>query len=373
MGTQRLLYLDVLKLIAIYFVVVIHTIGFKVGVFELSLEWFVANFFSSLARFAIPVFIMCSGAVFLGRNMETLESVISFYKKYIPLYAGYLFLGLVVAKGLSLFIGQDIFLLKGIFYDFYTSFGSGMWFFFMFIGLVLVTPILQRVVANRSATIVFLILWLYFCIFKPLLCDILKIYYSYVDNMLFASYFVGYFVLGYFLSTTKVRAKNKALLVGGFIGVFFASVASLLLAYQSGKTEDFFYYSNNPFVLLYTVCLFCLFKNICGNAKSSYFMSYFSRCTPFVYIFHTAILSVIPFGYSDNIFVLMFVRVPAIFFIAFFVSFVYIALSIFFRRFFPIEYFQYKKSSLGKKYAELCGKLASCSSFIYRFVFVTDK
>lgn len=352
-ASKRLAYLDALKVVAIYFVVVIHVVGFKVASFGGGMSWFAAHFFSMMARFAVPVFVMCSGAVLLGRAAETRGEVLQFYRRYLASYAGYLFLGLLVAKALSLYLRQDVFLLKGLVYDFYAGFGSGMWFFFMLIGLVLVAPLLQCIVRNRVLTKLFLVLWFVFCIVNPLLSNILGLYHVYVDNMLYGSFFVGYFVLGYFLATSELRCSTRALAGCAFLGLILASVAGYAMSLWHGQLHEFFYYSNNPFVFMYTVSLFLLFKNVFAGKWGGGVLRMLSSVTGYVYIFHTTIMSLVPTGYSQNVLVLFFIRVPVIVFISVMVSCVYIWIHPLIERFvlFPVQRMLYGAL------ASLCEKL----------------
>jgi surface polysaccharide O-acyltransferase-like enzyme len=350
---KRFAYLDALKVIAIYFVVVIHVIGFKVASFDNGVGWFIAHFFSMASRFAVPVFVMCSGAVLLARTVETSEDVIQFYKRYLVSYTGYLFLGLFVAKILSLYLGHDEFTLRGLVYDFYVGFGAGMWFFFMLIGLVLVTPLLQSFVRNRILTKLFLILWIFFCIANPMLSNTLGFYRTYVDNMLFGLYFVGYFVLGYFLASTGRRFRTKALVISAISGLVLAAVAGYALSLQQSTLHEYFYYSNNPFIFIYTISIFLIGRNIYAEKNSGIVLRTLSSVTGYVYIFHTAVMSFIPIGYSQNIFVLFFIRVPVVVFVTMALSFGYKWIQPLLQRvvFLPVHHVV--KFEIGRIYAKL--------------------
>ena len=61
---------DVMRLIASFFVVMIHLS---------SNNGAVGLMFNSISRFSVPVFVMISGALFLNRNI----SIKTLYKKYI--------------------------------------------------------------------------------------------------------------------------------------------------------------------------------------------------------------------------------------------------------------------------------------------------
>ena len=59
-STQRIISFDLLRIVAAFAVIMIHTSGQWFG--ELSPEWEFANIYDSLSRWCVPVFIMISGA-----------------------------------------------------------------------------------------------------------------------------------------------------------------------------------------------------------------------------------------------------------------------------------------------------------------------
>ena len=90
---SRLVYLDILRIISIFGVLTIHTSCQVINssVFKMppigSMNWNVAAIYNSLSRFSVPVFLMISGALFIGRDL----SISLLYKKYVArLLASYL-------------------------------------------------------------------------------------------------------------------------------------------------------------------------------------------------------------------------------------------------------------------------------------------
>ena len=71
---KRSLALDAMKLLACVGVVVIHLSGYGLELFPIgSFSWLSSAFWDSLARFAVPVFFMCTGALMLppARRLKT--------------------------------------------------------------------------------------------------------------------------------------------------------------------------------------------------------------------------------------------------------------------------------------------------------------
>lgn len=71
MNSKRILYLDILKIISCIAVVMIHVTadGFKYMNIH-SASWSVVTIFNIVVRFAVSVFVMASGAVFLNPDKK---------------------------------------------------------------------------------------------------------------------------------------------------------------------------------------------------------------------------------------------------------------------------------------------------------------
>ncbi|NLV90708.1 MAG: acyltransferase family protein, partial [Tenericutes bacterium] len=63
---KRKLYMDVIRIVAIFAVVLLHVAADNFYVFKYtSFEWQVLNVYDSLVRFCVPLFFMISGVLFL--------------------------------------------------------------------------------------------------------------------------------------------------------------------------------------------------------------------------------------------------------------------------------------------------------------------
>ena len=73
---ERIDYIDFLRVIALFMVVMIHVSAFYFfGEAVSSKTWMVAHFYDSLSRPAVPIFIMVSGMLLLSSNRpSTLSS-----------------------------------------------------------------------------------------------------------------------------------------------------------------------------------------------------------------------------------------------------------------------------------------------------------
>ena len=77
---DRTVYFDYLRVFAAFAVIIIHTAAqnwYSVDVN--SFEWQVLNFYDAIVRWGVPVFVMISGSLFLGKEIP-LKKI---YAKYI--------------------------------------------------------------------------------------------------------------------------------------------------------------------------------------------------------------------------------------------------------------------------------------------------
>ena len=80
---KRVIYFDILKAIAILFVILIHAVSEHWDTLNVNSGSFVSlSLLDSISRFCVPVYFMISGAIFLNDDKNiTIKDIL---KKYIP-------------------------------------------------------------------------------------------------------------------------------------------------------------------------------------------------------------------------------------------------------------------------------------------------
>ena len=93
---QRKNYFDLLRVISSFAVVVIHVTSAAMNTTEVSSQTYMANaLLNSIMRWAVPVFFMISGALFLDPKREvTTKKLFTKINKYYMLYTNYIALDL---------------------------------------------------------------------------------------------------------------------------------------------------------------------------------------------------------------------------------------------------------------------------------------
>ena len=203
--SKRVLYLDMLRIFATIGVMVIHITSLpwqKISV--ASFEWQVFNFLGGMVRWSVPAFVMISGALFLGKE----NSIAKIYRKNIfHMITAYLFWSVLYAaiefsQGLSL-SSTIVQAVQGHYH---------MWFLLMIVGLYMIVPFLKKIVESPSLTRYFLLLALICTFAIPQGISLLSLVnenYGGAVNYVWETFdfhftlgFVGYFVCGYFISST---------------------------------------------------------------------------------------------------------------------------------------------------------------------------
>ena len=146
---DRLWYLDVLRVVSMAAVVIIHASApYWLELDVSSTGWAIANLFDGALRWAVPVFVMISGALFLDPTRS--RPIKKLYTKNIAgIMSVILFWGLVYA----LVAQMDPSSQPESAYSFIRSWVLGhyhMWFLFMIAGLYILVPILRCITANRA-------------------------------------------------------------------------------------------------------------------------------------------------------------------------------------------------------------------------------
>ncbi len=286
--------LDVLRIISMAAVVVIHTASQYWYTSDVHLiQWNTMNFYDSAARWAVPVFVMISGTLFLNPKKD--YPIKKMYAKYILRIALIIvFWGLfysawgIVARGGSASLKQ--FLRAWLFGHYH------MWFLFMLLGLYIVTPILRCIAKNEIVTKYFLILGFILNIVVPSAASLVQS--STVGdffNMMEFRIPIGYsfyFVLGYWLNRRTFDRKTRFMaVILGIVGVLL--VAGLTAAASMGAKKPigtFYGYFQFP-VMMESVAVFILLKDInVERAKLQKVVGILSGASLGIYLLHPFIL-----------------------------------------------------------------------------------
>ncbi len=264
---KRLLWAEILKILAIFGVILLHVSAPFLIPFENSADWWVGNMYDSFSRWCVPLFVMVSGALILpGAGKQPLRDFLLTRVRRILVpflvWSAVYFLYRIHIKGDDLTLSRffPMLLTEPIFYH--------LWFIYMLIVLYLFAPaaaiFLQEAPKKHAWYLV--ALWFLWASILP-----------FIDQPLgLGTYFTpdlddysplklsGYFLLGYMLKDRQVRSGWPLLLallvflIGGAATV----VGTYLMSAFRGEFHPFFYKYFSITVVAMTVTLFLLVKSI---------------------------------------------------------------------------------------------------------------
>ncbi len=299
---QRKCYLDILRIVSMLAVILMHTSSRCVSHLQpLDTQWQVNYVINGLTRWAVPVFVMISGALFLGR--ESIDIKLLFKKNILRLVTAYLFWSLLYTLTYSIipYYGELSVIsvknaiagtIKGGYYH--------LWFIPMIIGVYLLLPVIHLVTkyARRSLLRYFLILGVVIYFILPIVCrnDSMKNILADIVDSVGQSYvglYVFYFILGYYLNNANhSKCCNGACIGLGIIGAAI-SVFVILQTARNNQYAAWISESNSVSVLLMSIGLFTWVKKrwvYLGNERMEHAIMLISRYTFGIYLVHELVL-----------------------------------------------------------------------------------
>lgn len=262
--TENIDWINNLRLVALYAVIVLHCTSLllmQYGKVSMS-DWLVADFLNATVRFAVPVFVMITGALSLHREYE----IGSFLKKrLVRVVVPFLFWSLVYI-GYSLYNEEIAFTgdvwvnVKLVLHLLKIGSSYHLWYVYMLIGLYFFIPVIGKFVrhASEKEILYFLVVWFaVMLITQPYLLR----YNPSVDMHYFAG-FVGYLVLGHYLAFKDFNIKHLRLWM---ILLFLFSIALItigsrwVMANHQWPSTMFFEPVSPPVVIL-AASVFIVFK-----------------------------------------------------------------------------------------------------------------
>ncbi len=277
----RLVYADLLRVLACFAVVVLHLSG--AGLSEEtpvgSFDWNALCVYDALVHWCVPVFVMLSGMFLLDPEKQvTLRSL--FRKHILRIAVAALVWGVFYAL-LDYGRSGGKFTWAGIQSAFLNLLNGQihyhLWFLFMIIGLYLVTPILRAFVRGAKQTDFHWFFLLTFVVYsvmpalQALLPNRMALPMVWLNklNIHIVLGYVGYYVAGYYLKTyTLHRTARFAIYVLGILGAAATVMGTIALSVRDGAFNGALFEYRNPNVVFMAVAIFVLFRYALGTGNA---------------------------------------------------------------------------------------------------------
>lgn len=298
MNNKKIEWIDNLRVIATFFVIVLHVSSPLLHQYgKLSaFKWDVANFYDSLSRFCVPIFVMISGALLLNRDYKLNEYLKKRFLRIIyPLVFWslcYLFYEYVILNPVSIKQIDTQFYIK-LFAKLKYGVSFHFWFVYLIIGLYLLIPILSVWIKNAPKNHVsyFLIIWL----ITVILNHPFKINNSF--ELSFFTGYIGYLVLGYHLRTLQFTKYRNNFII---LGLLFLTTFSItffgtrLFSEYNNRFYGGFYENLSVHIILFSISVFLIVKNF-SSIKNKYLIAFrniISKYSYGIYLVHILVLYV---------------------------------------------------------------------------------
>ncbi|WP_128331222.1 acyltransferase [Apibacter sp. HY039] len=293
-----LIWIENLRAIAAMAVVLLHVSAQMIYSFGNvpDSQWWAANLYESFTRFCVPVFLMITGALTLGKPYKLTDFL---KKRFTRILIPFLFWSLIyIMYNLSreFFKFHRTFDLEFVKYSLEygwnkLAFGAGyhMWYIYLLISLYLIHPVINRWLlnSNRKEQIYFLCI----CAFAVLINYFPFVYLKTSVDLSFFSQFLGFFVLGYFLFTTKLNINNRNKIILFFV-YFFSCLLISLDTYLSSVKNGVLTENYKPWDIIQAISIFIIFKTVSFFNKKNRFLSFISKYSYGIYLIHVLMIDI---------------------------------------------------------------------------------
>lgn len=299
MKNNRVVYYDILNIIAIISVIALHCNAIVHGSPN-TRAWDTSLIVECLFYFAVPVFCMLSGAT-LMRYREKYDTKTFFRKRVLKVLIPFIFwaIFMFVWKIYVVHSLEEIHSIQEFLNSFFNNKEESTYYFmFNILGIYLTMPILSLLTKKEYRKTLWFTVILYFIFnsFLPNILSLFNINYNSNASILFDGYII-FVILGYLLSTEKTENKyiNILIYIGAIIGVIYRYITTFLLSKEAGIVIKTTWGYTSWHSILLTSAVFLLVKNlpiekIENNKKIVSIISKISSCSFGVYLIHQIVM-----------------------------------------------------------------------------------
>ncbi|MCD2257330.1 acyltransferase [Agrilactobacillus fermenti] len=302
--SQRIIYIDFIRIISMLGVILLHVSAVplrdKIG----TSSWHIANLLTTIATPAVPLFFMISGALLLhSRRTADLKYVWRhrILKLFMPFLLWSIIAILVYGRYKHTLTPQSFWQAIVAMPNVPTA--EALWFMYPMFVLYILSPILRQAITALSQKMLqyFLLIWLITNSVLPTIATYVPQNYKVAFN--FNSYwalvggYLGYFVLGYYLRTyglTKLKKWHLCLI--NCLLVLLVTLETYGASLQMHQYNDHFkdYVQSLP-ILFLSVGIFLLWQKVDFNlsARTQHHIRSLAQLSYGVYLIHNLIVLVI--------------------------------------------------------------------------------
>ena len=201
-GKKRIFYLDFIRALAIIFVLLAHiTRAFFQNASNLYFRYLCASLID-FGVLGVPLFLMISGALLLNKDYK-LSTFLK--RRYIRVIIPFLFWNIIIIFSKIIFEGKTV-TLSNIKHMYFYNF----WFVWMILGVYLFIPVINSFIKEYKIRGMeyFLAIW-----FVVIFLNTIGLYPFFQFELSYFAGYLGYFVLGYYLSNKNFKLSHSHLII----------------------------------------------------------------------------------------------------------------------------------------------------------------
>lgn len=290
--------IEILRVISCIFVIFIHTSNMYSRAYgDISNSSYVFSLFiNSIARIAVPIFFMVSGALLINEPVDVKKNTKRIFRNSIVL---------VVWSGIYI-VWNKVYLGKE--YDFTTIFKTPvkkhLWFMFAIIGIYISLPFIQCMakVMSKELQKYFVGLW-FGLLAVSFTLSIYDMGITYKIPILGATSYLGYFMIGYIFAKNikHIHIRTR------YLGLIFlaCNITNIVLTYKgaldTGKhIETFFMYRNALVAISAAVTFIAVYKmqDLVIPEMIKKIMNKISANSLDIYLIHVIFLDIVKFEFQ---------------------------------------------------------------------------
>lgn len=295
---KKIMYLDVARILATLAVIVIHVassipnwtaFGFD------TYEWNVFNVFAGCSRWAVPVFCMISGSLFLDpdRKVDTKKLYTKNIFRMGVAFAFWSAVYLLVRFEVNRTLTPAKLIQKFVLGNYH------MWFIFLIVCFYIVVPVLRKITEDKGTAKYFAAISIIFTIVLPTLMLHPKLdWTSMALSKAFFFFPLGYtcyFLLGYFINKFEMKKWLKAAIyILGPLSFIIAVKLTSSISQELNTYYDVFNRYDSITVFFQSLFVFVATKDIVEKIKftpkSEKLLSVISKDSFGIYMIHPAVI-----------------------------------------------------------------------------------
>lgn len=293
-----------------------------------NMDWWSGNFYGSITRWCVPVFVMMSGSFALEKYNGNLKDF--FGKTFKRIMLPFIFWSMVY---LLFYHGKDLVSnqttaaekMDFVFRQFLSGTAVHLWFVYMILSMYLLFPLLSKFVkyCSKQEMFYFLCLWFIGLNMTPILTN----YETDFDSSYFSG-FIGYLLLGNYLFKEERKPNNWWIFLLFLLAWLFTFIGTYFLSNKSHAMDETLLTSLTPNIALLSLAVYLLFKNVQVNLHQAFrkIIDTISEHSYGIFLVHILVLTLFNHFHFEYTFIASIISIPLLSIACLLISFVLVYL-----------------------------------------------